>query len=242
MRSRRQKRCFCLDSRGRFRWNGFARTIHLNYPNPSLVAGFVAFGGLLRSASLPKNWNDSRRTMRRITGNVAVICDSCREISRQRREDRRRSRLSYQGSSRQRYVTRHRVNGGRFANEGMSDRPFHACFEAKIRSISRLKIKISQTSFRVVLERRSSESRFQGDENSGFHKCFNRLSKILCRDTYLCRDEPVPRKKARQARGAAVTQQTKTPRSEALSVRFSKKVGLKKPKAASRLPWSVVPV
>ena len=98
---------------------------------------------------------------------------------------------SFLGSSRQRYVTRHRVNGGRFANEGMSDRPFHACFEAKIRSISRLKIKISQTSFRVVLERRGSETRFQGDENSGFHKCFNRLSKILCRDTYLCRDEPV---------------------------------------------------
>jgi hypothetical protein len=80
----------------------------------------------------------------------------------------------------------------------MSDRPFHACFEAKIRSISRLTIKISQTSFRVVLERRGSETRFQGDENSGFHKFFNRLSKILCRDTYLCRDEPIERAKARQ--------------------------------------------
>jgi hypothetical protein len=79
---------------------------------------------------------------------------------------------------------------GRFTNEGMSDRPFQARFEAKMRSLNRLTIKVSQTSCRLVLERRGSESWFSGRIFSVFTMCYNRLSKLLRRNTYLCRNEP----------------------------------------------------
>jgi hypothetical protein len=85
----------------------------------------------------------------------------------------------------------------RLTNEGMSDRPFHARFEAKMRSLNRLTIKISQTSCRLVLERRGSESWFLGRIFSVFTMRYNRLSKLLCRNTYLCRDEPYLRDRLR---------------------------------------------
>lgn len=59
---------------------------------------------------------------------------------------------------------------GRFANERMRDRLFQARFEAKMRFIGHLKIKVEQTLCRLVLERRGSESQFSWEENLKFPK------------------------------------------------------------------------